>query len=619
MATWAEVTALRQSTPPQDSAKLLEELADSGDLDAAIQLELLKLDAKVGSELRPCEAFADALAAIARAVQAQASGPDMLGEVNTAPWDDVLRAKFLIYSWAYLVERGDRSGLIGGAIAPLTGDERVEISGWLSHTAAGEWESVAPRWSLAHDDGGPGTGYMPPRADDAVGDQHGRKAHFLANAQFGYRYGRLGSVPAEIWEITEDSTTDMAVNELGVEFGRALREGDITADNVAAWVRRRLCTEGRCAEGSVSPALMELLRYGLITGEAQYDHEEVHTRDDPKRDPVHSKTVNTREERMSLTARVRLRPGQPDAEFGRAIEGNWSMLVTSTSTGEPDQRRSGSGAITRVAGSLMVDGETAGDYSLSADGEASAAEMDFTTYHFGAGGDGRRLCADESLSGSDSRKKFEEKTERFGDPQDFGELLRGARLHYDVHTTHRIETSWSWKFTFSKAPTPAHVDLCSVRYDGGEVMVAAGAFLQLVMQQLATVMTSMHMSGRAGDADVITAQMTSSYTALADAGGPLHEKSSQIDDGCRRVDDLWLYGTDPGELEYNDALDLLKRHIDDWKNLKEALIDRLASVAEAAADGIRHEDGVAEGHLEALAARLRREGVEAFVGAAPPP
>lgn len=260
--TWADVNRARQATPPASNVEsLLDELATEGDLDAAIQLELLKLDARVGSgELRPCEGFAEALGAIARAVLDHTTGPDMLGEVRTAEWDDALRAKFLMYAWAYLVERGDREGFTGNAISILSSDDRVEVSGWFSHTAKGGWESVAPAWSASHADGDAGSGYMPPRDDDPDDDRAGRKAHLLANALLAYRYGSLGSAPAWVWSWTETSTTDNDVNAMGVELGRGLSDGTITPDGVAAWVKRRLCTEGRSVEGRITADLIDKLR-----------------------------------------------------------------------------------------------------------------------------------------------------------------------------------------------------------------------------------------------------------------------------------------------------------------------------------------------------------------------
>jgi hypothetical protein len=603
-ATWADIVEARKATPPASNIEdLLGELAQDGDLEAAIQLEVLRLDARVSDgEVRPCEAFAEALDAIARTMESVMLSPDLSEEARRTVWDRPMRRNFLTYAWMYLVGLDDRNNY-GSAL--MMGPQ----------TPKGSWDSVSPEWAVSHQDGSAGSGYMPPRADDDDMDRTGRKAHFLANAVLGHRFGSAGAIPANIWAISETSTTDNEVNALGVEFGRQLRGGGIMPGNTAGWVKARLCTEGRCAAGTITPELVGKLRYGLMTGEAKAAHTEIHTRHDPSATPSHTRREYQRDEKMTVTARVQSRPDSHAAVFGRAIDGSWKVTSVTRATGQPDQRLEGYGPITCASGELAIEGPGAGSYGISISGEASPSATDPSpsSYHFGAGGDDRSLCADESLSGSDSRKKSRRTVTRVGDPQNWGEMLRGASVHHDVTDTETTEWSWSWTFTFRAAPAPEHVPICARRYLYEEVMSAATGFISQVSQHLGLVISEMHMAGRAGDAEAIMRAYTESYTRFGEAAAALSGKSARIGDGCGNLDRLWIHGDDEGELQYQDALERRKSDIAEWLAIEEQLIDQLASAAEAVVDQVRAESAVAATTIEELAAKLRRERLESFV------
>lgn len=600
-ATWADVARARQATPPESNIEeLLRELAQERDLDAAIQLELLELDARVkNGDVRPCEAFAEALGKIADTVEAWMLAPDVAEETRRSMWKEgALRQGFLTCSWTYLVGADDRNA--------YSGDIMVS-----SAPPKGGWDAVAPAWLAVHEDGDVGSGYVPPHPGDA--DRAGRRAHFLANAILSDSWGTAGSLPAIVLE--ESSPTDQAVNAIGLEFGGQLRNGNIAPGGIAGWVKAKLCTEGRCAAGTITSALVDKLRYGLITGEAGRALKEVHTHHDPTASPPNSRTEYTRKETLTVTARVRLAPGASSAVFGRVVDGNWKVTSLLERTGHPDERREGHGPVMVMSGDFVVDGPGAGSYRMSISGNASPAAVnpDPESYLFDAGGDDRSLCADESLSGSDRRKTSHERVRKVGDPRDLGELLRGATEFHDVTDSESRDLSWKWKFTFRPAPVPEHVEVCARRYLSEEALAAGNAFTQQVMQQLMPAITDMGMSGRGADAQAIVIAFGQDSVGSGDVYVALTEHASRIANGCEELDQLWIHGDDEGELQYKDALERHKGNIAAFAALREQLADTLASAGDSAADKIRSENRVAAGNIDELCAKLRREGLEAFM------
>ena len=201
-----------------------------------------------------------------------------------------------------------------------------------------------------------------------------------------------------------------------------------------------------------------------------------------------------------------------------------------------------------------------------------------------------------------------------GDPENFGELLRGARRHHDVTKKEFVEWSWSWKFTFSAAPQPEHVELCGRRYLADEILGGGGAFVNAVASALQPFVTHMWTSGRSADAEALMRVYIEDSTApYSGAGMELAQLESQIDDGCRQLDVLWIHATDPGEIEYNNAVEKQRTDIAAFTRHREDVIEQLASIAEATADRVRTEDAAAAEKVDRLCEQLRRDGVETFV------
>ena len=603
MATWSEVVALRNSGADSQTAEsLLGELVDAGDLDARIQLQLLKLDARVrASELTPCEAFAEALTAIANAVQASTEGRDMLGDVRSTPWSDsALRARFLAYAWAYLVEPEDRSTWAGRLASFLTADERVEMSGLFQHTPAGAWTDVAPDWTARHADGGAGSGYLRVRADDPVTDEGGRKAHFLANAQFGFRYGAVGRIASPLsWE---DSTTDKEVNAIGVEFGRAVHAGGLSPDDIAPWVKGKLCREGKCAEGRVSEDLLKKLEHGVIMGEVTYAARQLDSMSRTGSRPTHRRTVDAHTQEMVVVARVRLQPGAREAEFGAVVEGKWSATSSHKETGAADREQSGTGEIASVRGALVVDGEDAGSYWISVEGAAPTDDSTITSYSFGAG-EGRRLCADGTLSGSIVRKTSHSKDAHYEDPRDMGEMLRGGGIPYVETRVHDFESTLNWKFTFDTAVPPPHLAFCGKRYDYAGLMETVTAFFTGASTRLAVVGSRMAVSGRITEAQQMMGLFGTISTAMGPAASSLSSRTYAIEDGCRELELLWTGGDDA---KYQQALQELKANVEAWKTGRRDFVDLLVTEGERIVDGVRQEDADAAADIDQLLNNLRR-------------
>jgi hypothetical protein len=101
-----------------------------------------------------------------------------------------------------------------------------------------------PDWTNTHDDGGVGSGWMPPLGGDPspAEARSGHSAHFLANAILRTRYGVASDAYRALFD-NEASTTDTKINRLGSEFAAFLNGGSRTPQEIGDWIRKNMCTE----------------------------------------------------------------------------------------------------------------------------------------------------------------------------------------------------------------------------------------------------------------------------------------------------------------------------------------------------------------------------------------
>jgi hypothetical protein len=249
VAEWDDIERLRANTnrTPAESAlleSLLDTLAARGDREAAAQRCVERIDAELAAgAITKCEAFARAMECFASTVglDAPLSGGDRGREL-------------LSMAWNYLVKDDDQDSWNERDFLSPHGHDRRRKGGF-----------APPAWTNTHgpEDADESSGYLPPRGDDPEKDKSARMAHFLANATITYRGGRLGDAAREMVVLGggEASTTDKAINRLGGEFGHALKNGDITSQNIAEWIRRRMCkTQHKPVRPDDCPAIEELLR-----------------------------------------------------------------------------------------------------------------------------------------------------------------------------------------------------------------------------------------------------------------------------------------------------------------------------------------------------------------------
>lgn len=595
-AKWNEIARLRQSgtTDARRIRELLDELAGQDDIDAIVQKELEALDGRVhAGELKECEAFAEAMASIARAVENQPAPRTASGPRN---WTTEKRFEFLQLAWAYLISHQEHTDF---------GFVSVEV---MKREPKGAYEDAAPSWTTTHNDAPVGSGYMPPRDDDPDQDRSGRKAHFIGNAIATYKFGLAGEAPRVGWDLSESSTTDIDVNKIGSEFGHRLTIGEIDSANIAGWIKSKLCTEGQCAPGQVNAALRTKLAWAVATGTFTYHYEGKGGSRDPSAPipPRERESYYVRDENLRFSFRVSVRGHS--AKFGRVVDGTWNTThrETVTKDGAREERAvSLKNALPGVEGEMALEGDEdyIGTYYVMflppelTDEDRKRiddAKIDTSARIFGR--PEGRLCADGTLSGSGSGRIGADTWYPVEVAASIGGVLRGD----DMKTAYRKKyhrANWSWRITFQAVAPPDHAGACAELTEAGAVFRAVDDYLVAVGNALASAYVDMYRTGRTAEVMALATAVALTPSSLEIERQRLHELENSMRSMCASMDDMWL-STDPlADSEY-------KRIRAEFQDIAKQWDESLLSIGRGLGGRTRELASTVEADAPAAAAKL---------------